>query len=68
MMKKNYLLVDSEDVLMLHQHDKKKKGKTKILDLKEDPDLDPLIKTGFGDDSKINKIYKNFLENHGIND
>ena len=64
----NYLLADSEDVFMLHQPDLKKKGRTKILGPKEDPDLDPLMKTGFGDAAKINKNYKNLLENLGIND
>ena len=64
----NYLLADSEDVFMLQQPDLKKNGRTKILGPKEDPDLDPLMKTGFDDAAKINKNYKNLLENLGIND
>ena len=58
------MLADSEDVFILHQPDLKMKRRTKILDQKEVP----LMKTGFGVDAKINKIYKNLLENFGIND
>ena len=54
-----YLLAESKDVFMLHQPDFKKKGRTKILDPKEDPDT--LIKTGLGD------AEKKLLENLGIN-
>ena len=40
------------------------KRRTKILGQKEVP----LTKTGFGVAAKLNKIYKNLLENIGIND
>ena len=45
------MLADSEDVFMLHQPDLKK-GRTKIIEPKEDP----LIKIGLGDAAKIKKL------------
>ena len=63
----NYLLSDSEDVFILHQSNLKKKGRTKILGPKTDSSLDPLMKTGFADAARVNKIYKELLENLEIN-
>ena len=52
----NYLLADSEDVFMFASAWPKEETKNKIQEPKEDPDLDPLIKTGLGNAVKIKKL------------
>ena len=64
----NYLLFESEDVFILGRPNLKRKGRTKILGPKEDPNLDPLMTSGFADAAKVNKTYKELLCNLGIND
>ena len=62
------MLFESEDVFIIGRPNLERKGRTKILDPKEDPYLDPLITSGFSDAVKVNKTYKLLLCYLEIND
>ena len=57
----NYLLFESEDVLILGRSNLMRKGMKKILGPKEDPNLDPLMTFGFADAAKVDKYTKSFF-------